>query len=65
MDPIDAYLAATGLAARGAKVVPLTGDASDRRYFRVLMRDEPPHVLAVHPGPIDFAALRSSTSRAC
>jgi aminoglycoside/choline kinase family phosphotransferase len=54
---IDAYLAATGLSARGAKVVPLTGDASDRRYFRVLLRDDPPQVLAVHPGPIAFAEL--------
>src|SRR6266550_7286175 len=54
---IDAFLSDTGLSTRGAKVVPLTGDASDRRYFRVLMRNEPPQVLAVHPGPIDFAAL--------
>jgi aminoglycoside/choline kinase family phosphotransferase len=54
---IDAFLTATGLSTRGAKVVPLTGDASDRRYFRVLLLDEPPQVLAVHPGPIDFAAL--------
>ena len=56
-DRIDAYLASTTLNTRGAKVVPLTGDASDRRYFRVLLRDEPAQVLAVHPGPIDFAAL--------
>jgi N-acetylmuramate 1-kinase len=56
-DRIDAYLASTALNTRGAKVVPLTGDASDRRYFRVLLRDEPAQVLAVHPGPIDFAAL--------
>ncbi len=54
---IDAFLASTDLNTRGAKVVPLTGDASDRRYFRVLLRDEPAQVLAVHPGPIDFAAL--------
>jgi len=54
---IDAFLALAGLSTLGPKVVPLTGDASDRRYFRVLMRDEPPQVLAVHPGPIDFAAL--------
>ena len=32
---IDHYLANTGLFERGAKVVPLTGDASDWRYFRV------------------------------
>jgi len=54
---IDAYLASTDLNARGAKVVPLTGDASDRRYFRVLLRDDAPQVLAVHPGPIEFAKL--------
>ena len=35
-------------------VVPLTGDASDRRYFRALLRGEPPIVLALHQGPIDF-----------
>ena len=54
---IDTFLAETGLAARGARVVPLTGDASDRRYFRILLRDEPPQVLAVHPGPIAFERL--------
>jgi aminoglycoside/choline kinase family phosphotransferase len=56
-DRVDAFLASTDLKTRGAKVVPLTGDASDRRYFRVLLRDEPALVLAVHPGPIDFDAL--------
>ncbi len=56
-DRIDAFLASTELNTRGAKVVPLTGDASDRRYFRVLLRDEPAQVLVVHPGPIDFRAL--------
>src|SRR5215471_7549368 len=54
---IDAYLTSSGLHARGARVVPLTGDASDRRYFRILVRDEAAQVLAVHPGPIDFKAL--------
>jgi hypothetical protein len=43
--------------SKGAKVVPLTGDASDRRYFRILLRDEPSQVLAVHPGAIEFRAL--------
>jgi aminoglycoside/choline kinase family phosphotransferase len=51
------YLELSGLSARGAAPVPLTGDASDRRYFRVLLRDEPSQVLAVHPGPIAFEAL--------
>src|SRR5690349_12211030 len=53
---IDAYLASRPNAP-GAKVVPLTGDASDRRYFRILARDEAPQVLAVHPGAINFEAL--------
>ena len=54
---IDQFLTESGLAGRGAKVVPLTGDASDRRYFRVLMAGEPSQVLAVHPGPIAFDTL--------
>jgi N-acetylmuramate 1-kinase len=54
---IDRYLLESGLNGKDAKVVPLTGDASDRRYFRILLRDEPSQVLAVHPGPIEFAAL--------
>lgn len=54
---INRFLAGLGPQSRDAKVVPLTGDASDRRYFRVLFRDAPPQVLAVHPGPMDFDAL--------
>jgi N-acetylmuramate 1-kinase len=54
---IQAYLERSGLAARAARVVPLTGDASDRRYFRILVPDGPTTVLALHTGPIDYAAL--------
>jgi aminoglycoside/choline kinase family phosphotransferase len=54
---LDRFLADSGLAGRGARVVPLTGDASDRRYFRVHLPAEPSQVLAVHPGPIAFEAL--------
>ncbi len=52
---IDQFLSDTGL--RDAKVVPLTGDASDRRYFRILVPNDASQVLAVHPGPVDFDAL--------
>jgi aminoglycoside/choline kinase family phosphotransferase len=38
-------------------VVPLTGDASDRRYFRIIRNDEPSIVLALHVGPIEFGSL--------
>src|SRR5262245_61318884 len=56
-DRIQAFLTRSSPGGHEAKVVPLTGDASDRRYFRVLFREEAPRVLAVHPGPIDFDAL--------
>ena len=56
-DRIDRYLQDSGLAGRNARVVPLTGDASDRRYFRIIPPDAPSIVLALHAGPIDFATL--------
>jgi N-acetylmuramate 1-kinase len=56
-DRINRYLDDAGLSDQIARVVPLTGDASDRRYFRVLLRDERSQVVAVHPGPIEFDAL--------
>ena len=54
---IDRYLEQSGLAARKSKVVALTGDASTRRYFRVIPSDGPSIVLALHDGPIDYATL--------
>ena len=47
----------TGLAAWSTRVVPLTGDASDRSYFRVAPVGGPSVVLALHAGPIEFATL--------
>jgi aminoglycoside/choline kinase family phosphotransferase len=54
---IDRFVEETGLRDDGAKVVPLSGDASDRRYFRILLREASSQVLAVHPGPIEFDRL--------
>jgi aminoglycoside/choline kinase family phosphotransferase len=54
---IEQFLSEQRWVGPGATVVPLTGDASDRRYYRVLLRDEPSRVLAVHPGAIDFDQL--------
>jgi aminoglycoside/choline kinase family phosphotransferase len=54
---IDLFLAQCGLSHRGASVVALTGDASDRRYFRLLVPQDASQVLAVHPGGIDFHQL--------
>jgi len=56
-DRIDQYLAENGLAAPAVRVVPLTGDASDRRYFRIISPDGPSTVLALHADAIDFASL--------
>ncbi len=56
-DRIDQYLRDAGLVGRNARVVPLTGDASDRRYFRIIPADGPSIVLALHAGAIDFASL--------
>jgi aminoglycoside/choline kinase family phosphotransferase len=54
---IDAFLRESRLADRRARVVPLTGDASDRKYFRIIPPDGTSFVLALHAGPIDFATL--------
>jgi N-acetylmuramate 1-kinase len=54
---IDQYLKESGLTERAARVVPLTGDASDRKYFRIIPADGVSIVLALHAGAIDFGAL--------
>ena len=40
-----------------ASVVPLTGDASDRRYFRVHSKTGSSFVLSVHAAPFDYQSL--------
>ena len=54
---IDGYLHRSGLSARSPHVVPLTGDASDRRYFRILTPGSPSIVLSLHGGPFDYRTL--------
>jgi N-acetylmuramate 1-kinase len=56
-DRIDRYLRESGLAGGNLRVVPLTGDASDRSYFRIIPADGASIVLALHAGPIEFATL--------
>ena len=50
--PVAGYLEREGFDS--AHVVPLTGDASDRRYFRVL-HDGDSFVLAVHSAPFSIS----------
>jgi aminoglycoside/choline kinase family phosphotransferase len=54
---LDTFLTQSGLERRAMTVVPLTGDASDRRYYRVVLRDAPSLVLALHPEPFAYDAL--------
>jgi N-acetylmuramate 1-kinase len=56
-DPVLQYLGRTSLQAPRALVLPLTGDASDRRYFRVQPRGGGSFVLALHAAPFSFDAL--------
>jgi aminoglycoside/choline kinase family phosphotransferase len=56
MEPrLQQYLAEQEIDAQ--TIVPLTGDASDRRYFRVLVRDSTSIVLALHAAAIDYATM--------
>jgi len=55
-DRIDSYLQRSGLASRTPRVVPLTGDASDRRYYRILLPDGSSIVLSLSD-PFRFDAL--------
>ena len=50
---IREYLSRSGMADQVASVVPLTGDASDRKYFRVLRRGDPSVVVALHAEAFD------------
>lgn len=52
---VQGYLARTRQS--DARVVPLTGDASDRKYFRVVPKDGEPFVIAVHAQPFDMKSL--------
>jgi aminoglycoside/choline kinase family phosphotransferase len=54
---IDAYLTQSGLATLSPRVVPLTGDASDRRYFRILLQDAPSMVLSLYSTAFEFETL--------
>jgi N-acetylmuramate 1-kinase len=54
-DPVQAYLDRHPVA--DPRIVALTGDASDRRYFRVLPRAGDSFVLAVHSAPFAYESL--------
>jgi hypothetical protein len=54
---IDMYLGRSGIGGRKPRIVPLTGDASDRRYYRILAPDRPPIVVALYASPFDVNTM--------
>jgi aminoglycoside/choline kinase family phosphotransferase len=54
---IQGYLDRSGLAASNPRVVPLTPDASDRRYFRILIPGMPSIVLSLYSAPFQVDKL--------
>jgi len=52
---VAGYLERHGIES--PRVVPLTGDASDRRYFRIVPAQGRTFVLALHAAPFEFATL--------
>src|SRR5512135_1364466 len=56
-EPVVRYLGRSPLVGPQAKTIPLTGDASDRRYFRVIDPERPSIVLALHGAPFEYDTL--------
>src|SRR5438045_4345734 len=56
-DRIQGYGDRSGLTAGKPRVVPLTPDASDRRYFRILGPEQQSIVLSLYSTPFDVTAL--------
>jgi aminoglycoside/choline kinase family phosphotransferase len=54
---LQGYLDRSGLSPSNPRIVPLTPDASDRRYFRVLVPDAPNIVLSLYSAPFDVVTL--------
>src|SRR5687767_15624874 len=54
---IDECVRRAKIAGPQVRVVPLTGDASTRQYFRILRPDNPSVVLAVYDAPFEFTEL--------
>ena len=54
---IDECLQRAGMSGPQVRMVPLTGDASTRQYFRILRPDNPSVVLAVYDTPFIFDEL--------
>jgi N-acetylmuramate 1-kinase len=56
-DAVTTYLARRGYDRASTRVVPLTGDASDRQYFRVIEPSGASSVLALYASPFQYSTL--------
>jgi aminoglycoside/choline kinase family phosphotransferase len=56
-EAIAAYVERRGLDREATRIVPLTGDASDRRYFRLIDASGATSVLALYAAPFDYGTL--------
>lgn len=56
-ETIGTYLARRGYDRQATRVVPLTGDASDRRYFRLIEAGGSTSVLALYASPFEYDSL--------
>ena len=56
-DSVRRYLQHEGQTIPETRVIPLSGDASDRRYFRVISPDGGSSILALYAGPFEFHTL--------
>jgi aminoglycoside/choline kinase family phosphotransferase len=56
-EPVVSYIERHSSTYGSARVVPLTGDASDRRYFRLIEPTGATSVLALHSGPFNYETL--------
>ena len=54
---IQQYLDRSGVSRSDPRIVPLTPDASDRRYFRVMLPGQSSIVLSLYTAPFDVAKL--------
>ena len=60
---IDVYLGRNGLSPFRPRIVPLTGDASDRRYYRIQTAHDTPFVLALHATAFDVHTLHTDQQK--
>src|SRR5215510_1194053 len=57
LERIHGYFERNAIVSRKPRIVPLTPDASDRRYFRILLPDAPSIVLSLYAAPFDVRTL--------